>query len=185
MNINITKVNLIAFSIFLILFSLTACEQEEKNQGNYMGSSQRDDIDQLLTKDDIRSTFELADQVEIEHNVKRSAISSFDWESPEQERLFYSVKLNFARGDRRNNSQIDNVWESQNKMYKKHNPQEVSGVGEKATWSELGGGQLRVTANGYIFYVSFFITPKKENPLTTQQMIDKTSAMAEIVINRM
>lgn len=81
--------------------------------------------------------------------------------------------------------EIDKVWETQNKFLEKHNPQEVWGIGDKASWSEMGGGQLRVAADGYIFFVSFYITPRKDNPLEAQEMIDKTKSLANRVIKKM
>lgn len=99
--------------------------------------------------------------------------------------MFYSIKLNFSKGNRRSSSEIDKVWETQNKFLEKHNPQEVWGIGDKASWSEMGGGQLRVAADGYIFFVSFYITPRKDNPLEAQEMIDKTKSLANRVIKKM
>ncbi|EGV42319.1 hypothetical protein BZARG_2553 [Bizionia argentinensis JUB59] len=173
--------------LFLFLISVaTSCKKEEKNKGSYFGSSQREDISKLITKEDIRSIFELDNDHEIEHKEKKSAISSFDWEMPSDKKLFYSVKLNFARGDRRSSSVIDKIWEGQSKsVYQEKGLQEVSDVGDKASWSTMAGGQLRVTADGYLFFVSFFVNPKKDNPLSKDEMIDKASALAKQVIKRM
>ncbi|TYB79778.1 hypothetical protein [Bizionia myxarmorum] len=173
--------------LFLFLISVaSSCKEEEKNKGSYLGSSQRDDISKLITETDIRTIFDLNKDIEIEHKEKKSAISSFDWKMPSEHKLFYGVKLNFARGDRRSASEIEKIWEFQNeKVYKKNGFQEVSGVGDIATWSKIGGGQLRVSNNGYIFFVSFFVTPNKDNPLSTDEMIDKTTALAQQVVKKM
>lgn len=71
--------------------------------------------------------------------------------------------------------------------YKWHNLQNVSGVGDKASWSDLGGGQLRVAFDGSIFYVSLTVTVLhgEDDSMDTQAMIDKTSALAKKVIKRM
>lgn len=106
--------------------------------------------------------------------------------------MYYSVSLNFARGEKRTASQIDGVWKSQNEaLYNRHQLQDVSGVGDKASWTVLGGGQLRVAAKGLIFYVSVSLThptsleKNKNNPKDTQVMIDKASALAKIVIKKL
>lgn len=159
---------------------------------NYGGSSKREDICQLFNEDDVRSVFDLSEEVEIEQTESKNAICSYGWWSPDEEYLYYSVSLNFASGEKRTHNQIDAVWEGQNEdLYNRHQLQEVSGVGDKASWSNLGGGQLRVASNGFIFYVSLTIThatsldKNKESPLDTQTMIDKTSALAKQVIKNM
>lgn len=169
---------------------LKKLEQTEKleDDESFAGSSKRKDICQLLTKADIRSVFELSDVEEIKQNKIKSAICSYKWEVSGETTLFYSFSLNFARGEKRNSSQINAVWRNQNdKLYKRHNLQEVSGVGDKATWSKLGGGQLRVAAKGYIFYVSHsvMVMPGNDKPDDTKTMIDKTKKLAKLVINRM
>lgn len=178
----IRNINLIVCLVLIV--TISSC-QEEKNKGSYFGSSQRDDITKLITKEDVQDVFNLSNDVAIEKKVKKDAITSYDWESPETKNLFYSIKLNFSKGNRRSRSEIDEVWETQDKFLEKHNPQEISDIGDKASWSEIGGGQLRVAANGYIFFVSFYITPKKDNPLMADEMINKTKALAEKVIKRM
>ncbi|SEA35044.1 hypothetical protein [Psychroflexus halocasei] len=107
----------------VLIVTLSSCQEEKK--GSYFGSSQRDDIGELITKENIRDVFDLSNDVVIEKKVKKDAITSYDWESPETKKLFYSIKLNFSKGNRRSSSKIDKVWETQNKFLEKHNPQEV------------------------------------------------------------
>lgn len=159
-----------------------------ENDESFAGSDKRDDICKLLTEKDIQLVFDLSDTIEINQKKTRNAICTYDWEAPGKKFMNYSVSLNFARGGKRTKSQIDAAWQSQNKsVYKKHKPQKVSGVGDRATWSSLGGGQLRVAAKGYIFYVSHsvMVHPTEEKPDDTQGMIDKTSTLAKKVIERM
>src|SRR5699024_2869961 len=52
-------------------------------------------------------------------------------------------------------SELNAMWDSQNEnVYKDKDMEEVPEVGNKASWSTLGGGQLRVVANKYMFYIS-------------------------------
>lgn len=163
--------------------------QIEENDENFAGSSTREDICELFTEDDIRSVFDLSQEVEIEQSESNSAICSYGWWAPDEKYLYYSVSLNFARGGKRTNSQIDAIWEGQNKdLYNRHQLQDVPGVGDKASWSDLGGGQLRVASNGSIFYVTLTLTQttsldkNQKSPMDTQSMIDKTSALARLII---
>lgn len=185
--------------IFLIITGVSCKDhkyQEEKVQmeddESFAGSSKREDICQLLTEDNIRSVFELSNEIEIEQSESHETICSYGWWAPNIEHFYYSVSLNFARGGKRTNSQIDAIWKSQNEaLYDRHQLQDVSGVGDKASWSKLGGGQLRVASNGSIFYVSLKLTKTtsldkdKKSPMDTQAMIDKASALAKKVIDRM
>lgn len=191
-------------SLFMLIFLLTtgiSCKdqksQKDENDLNeqidqledddsFAGSSKRDDLCQLLTEKDVRLAFDLSEAIEIKQEKDRNAICSYKWEDPESKYLSYTVSLNFASGAKRTKSQIDKAWESQNNgIYAKHNMQPVTNVGDKASWSDLGGGQLRVASETNIFYVSFFVFPKNKNPMDTQEMIDKASTLAKKVIERM
>lgn len=159
---------------------------ELEDDNSFAGSSKRDDICKLLTKKDILSAFELSEEIEIKQSEDRNAICSYKWQTMDEK--YNTVMLNFASGGKRTKSQIDKAWKKQNKsVYKKHKPQNVSDVGDRASWSGLGGGQLRVAADGYIFYVSHsvMVMPGEEKPKDTQGMIDKTSTLAKQVIERM
>ncbi|HET7361370.1 MAG TPA: hypothetical protein VFI78_05495, partial [Salinimicrobium sp.] len=109
-------------------------------------------------------------------------ICSYEWSSNDG---WYSISLNFGRGGQRSDSSAQAVWESQSKgIYADKNMQEVTGVGDKASWSNLGGSQLRVLYNGYIFYISLMAYPK-DPAMTTQKMIEKLSIIAEGVIEQL
>lgn len=193
------KITNLLLIIFLIGLGVSCKDQKtQKSQldqienleddESFAGSSKRNDICELLTKSDIRSVFELSDNLEIKQAETKDAICTYKWETSGEIDKFYSVSLNFARGKKRSNSQIDTVWESQNEsVYKKHDLLDISDVGDKASWSKLGGGQLRVAANGYIFYVSHsvMVMPGEDKAEDVQGMIDKTSALAKRVIERM
>ncbi|MDQ7917943.1 hypothetical protein RBU60_10180 [Mesonia sp. MT50] len=158
-----------------------------EDDDSFAGSSKRDDICQLLKEDDIRLVFDLSDAIEIKQEKDRDAICSYNWEASGEKFMKYTVMLNFASGGKRTKSQMDKAWEQQNKtVYSKRNMQSVSGVGDRASWSDLGGGQLRVAADGYIFYVSHsvMVMPGEDKPKDTQGMIDKTKILAKKIIER-
>lgn len=198
----LSKTTMLLLFVFLISIGVSCKDKEAQkkqpkeldqidqleNDESFAGSSKRKDICQLLTEADIRSVFALSDAVEIEQDETKSAICSYKWEASGGKHMYYSVSLNFARGKKRTNSQIDAVWKGQNKkVYKRHKPQEISGVGDKASWSKLGGGQLRVASGCYIFYVSHsvMVMPGEDKPNDTQGMIDKTKTLAKAVMKRM
>ena len=188
-----------SFLLFIFIISMAISCKDQKSQKNlkdqidqledddsFAGSDKRDDICQLLTEKDIRLVFELSEKIEIKQSEDRNAICSYKWQTMDEK--YNTVMLNFASGGKRTKSQIDKAWEKQNKsVYKKHKPQSVSDVGDRASWSGLGGGQLRVAADGYIFYVSHSVMgmPGEEKPKDTQEMIDRTSTLAKQVIERM
>lgn len=155
---------------------------------SFAGSSKRKDICLLITESDIREIFALDNDVKIEQKKNRSASCTYKWESSDGNRMFYRVSLNFAKGEKRSKNQIDKIWENQNNtVYKKRELQKISGVGDKASWSDLGGGQLRVSNNGYIFYVShsIMVMPGEDKPKNTQEMINRTKDLASRVIAEM
>lgn len=171
----------------LVIQMMLSCQDQKVRESdkNFAGSSKREDICDLLKKDDIRSVFELSKELDIKQR-DQEAICSYGWKAAGDKFLYYSVKLNFARGGKRTKSQIDATWEGQyDRLYHRHEMQKIPSVGDKASWSKLGGGQLRVASQGYIFYVSLLATPSKDNLLNTQEMIDKASTLAEHVIDRM
>lgn len=195
----ITNTLLVVFVLSVVISCKDQESQDEKKDLNdqidhleddksFAGSSKRDDICKLLTKDDLRAVFNLSDAIEIEQKETKNAICSYDWEASGEKFMKFSVILNFASGGKRTANQLDKAWEKQNQtVYKKRNLQKISGVGDKASWSDLGGGQLRVAADGYIFYVSHsvMVMPGEDKPKDTQGMINKTKTLAKQVIERM
>ena len=173
---------------FLVIQVMISCKNQKakENDENFAGLSRRDDICNLLKKEDIQSVFELSKELKIEQRKEEKAICFYGWKTASDQFLYYSVTLNFAQGKKRTKSQIDATWKGQyDRLYHRHQMQEVSNVGDKASWSQLGGGQLRVASHGFIFYVSLSVTPSKDNPMDTKKMIARASTLAELVIDRM
>ncbi len=182
-----SSLNSLTNPIFLLVMSLvilaSSCNDKTSDQ---KGSYDNSDSCELITVSDVRSVFDLSNQVEIEQTKKHDEICYYKWQSPENPNLEYTVRFAFARWAQKSEAEMNKTWETQNKqVYSKHNLQEVPGIGDKASWSEYENGQLRVTEDGYIFYISIYVKPKNENPLNTQDLIEKTSALAKAVIKKM
>jgi hypothetical protein len=154
----LSKITNLMLVFFLISTGISCKDQNNQktkieDDMSFAGSSKRDNICQLIDKEDVQSIFGLSDEISIKQKESKSAVCSYEWTAKSEKILVYTLMLNFARGEKRNNSQIDAVWKGQNTgVYSKHNLQKVSCLGDKASWSDLGGGQLRVAANGYIFF---------------------------------
>lgn len=174
-------INLILVIVFISLG--TSCKDKKSNKkGSYDGSSSCE----LITADNIRSVFDLGNNIEIEQTKKLKEICYYKWQSPNGEKLKYTVRFAFARWAEKSATEMDKTWKSQNKaIYKKHNLQKIPGVGDKASWSDYENGQLRVAADGYMFYISIYIKPKDKNSMDTQEMTDKAVALAKHVVKNM
>lgn len=172
---------------FLLVFFLiclgTSCKDKKSDyKGSYDGSNSCE----LITADDIRSVFNLNNTVEIEQTKKLKEVCYYKWQSSTQNSFHYSVRFTFSRWKQKSASEMNKTWESQNKsVYNDRNLQKVNGVGDKASWSDQVHGQLRVTEDGYFFYISIYVEPKNESHMKTQDLIEKTSALAKRVIEKM
>ena len=157
-------------------------DKKHENKGTFDGSNSCE----LITADNIRSVFNLKDGMEIEQTKKLKEICYYKWQSPTQDSLRYSVRFTFSRWEQKSASDVKKTWQSQNKsVYNDRNLQKVSGVGDNASWSDQDKGQLRVTEDGYFFYISIYVKPTKKDPMETQEKIDKASALAKYVIKSM
>lgn len=169
--------------VFSVLFLFSACGSGNESEPK-TGSDERGDLCELLNEDLVRETFELSADIVLEKDDD-DIICSYDWKVEATNIIFYSVSLNFASGGQRDDAAAQAVWESQNEsIYKDKNLQEVPGVGDQATWSTLGGGQLRVLADGYIFYVSLSAYPR-ESAMPTPEMIEIASTIAKAVVDKL
>lgn len=176
------KITSILMLVFFVSISISCNNKKSNEKGFYNGSSDCD----LITTDDIRSIFNLNASVEIEQEKKLGEICYYRWESPQDEKMKHAIRFAFSRWEQKSTADMDKTWKKQNEsVYKKHNMQNVPGVGDKASWSDYEQGQLRVTENGFIFYISLYVKSRKDNALNRQELIDKTSALAKKVIKRM
>ncbi len=134
----------------------------------------------LLHENLVKKIFDLPEDVTFDKTDEYD-VCMYGWSS-EDTRSFYSLSLNFASGGKRSDENAREIWDEQDKIvYKGIDMLDVHGVGQRASWSSLGGGQLRVLAEGYIFFVSFFVYPEEE-AMSTEERIDKAAAIAEEVI---
>jgi len=150
--------NLKSISLLLIAsILLFSCGENEKKDSK---ESNKLDMASILTEKMVRETFNVGDTVTLEPDLGSSMAKNYiqyKWEMDSSEKVlyYYSVTLNFSNGTPLPQSNLDAIWDSQNEnVYKNKDMENVSGVGRKASWSTLGGGQLRVVANKYLFYLS-------------------------------
>nr|WP_299201620.1 hypothetical protein [uncultured Brumimicrobium sp.] len=181
-----SKINLIKSSALLILalsiIILTSCGGQNEKSSNQKGTYDGTNSCELINTDDIRSVFNLSNTVEVEQTKKHGEICYYKWRSVENN-LDYSVRFAFARWDKKSDEEVNKTWEKQNEStYNKHNMQVVPGVGDKASWSDYEKGQLRVAAKGHFFYISIYVSPKENDPMSTDEKIEKTSTLAKQVI---
>lgn len=117
----------------------------------------RNNLKELLTEELVRKTFDIPNRTEVKLSTE-DYICTYEWEGdPKNESLLlsYRVSLNFGTKKRVDKNGINAIWESQNEgVYKDKHIQPVEGIGDKASWSSLGGGQLRVASGGDLFYLS-------------------------------
>ncbi len=149
--------NLKTISLLLIAsILLFSCGENEKKSSN---KSEGLEMANLLTEELVRTTFNVYDTVTLEPDFGTVAKNyiQYKWQIDSSENVlyYYSVTLNFAKGEPSTSSQLEAMWNSQNEgVYKDKDMEEVSGIGQKASWSTLGGGQLRVVSDRYMFYLS-------------------------------
>ncbi len=147
-----------------------------------------------LTEALVKSAYGLSDDFEIENKPIYGSIPicSYGWEIGTGT---YSVSLNFSPSGKVSNDQAERDWESQNEtVYKEYEIEEVNNVGERATWTTLGHGQLRVLYKGYLFYVnaSYVVLEPQENspfpkPVTRDHELMKERAItiAKAIVNKL
>ena len=170
---------LFKFIICFFVF-LTACGAENTNISVEIVSDFLGPPCDLLHENLVKKTFDLTENVTFDKTDEYD-ICMYGWAS-EDARRFYSLSLNFTPGGQRSEESARQVWEEQEKaVYNDMDTRDVFGVGQKASWSNLGGGQLRVLANGYIFYVSFFVYPE-EADMSTEERINKVAAIAGEIV---
>src|SRR5690554_5090418 len=174
------------FSLFIFLF-LLGC-------GDKDGEAAQETIApcDFLTEALVKSTYSLDEDFEIETQPTYGSnpICSYQWEIPGPGGDFigselFQVSLNFSTRGKTSNDQAEKDWESQNVgVYSTYDMDEVNGVGEKATWTTLGLGQLRVLYKGYIFYVNtnYRVMEEKEETPFPQHVVKDHEVMKERAI---
>ena len=127
---------------------MAACESNAENDSAEAVAAVPEDLCELLNEDLVKFTFNLSEDMVFEKSDSET-ICMYDW-SNDAVNVFYSVSLNFAPGGQRSEADAMQVWKSQNEgVYEGKSLKEVAGVGDKASWSTLGGGQLRVLYDGF------------------------------------
>ncbi len=151
---------LLILCLNLILFS---CNSKQKQKDVLTDAKEkvtqltgREDLCSLLDEQTIRTVFQVPDSIDFKKK-DNPRICSYSWTEEMDKPAYYRVSLNFANKEPKSPEALTSIWNSQNEsLYNKEEREmeSVNGVGNAASWSTLGGGQLRVNAEGYIFYIS-------------------------------
>lgn len=147
----------LSWTLALVVAFAGCGESEDTPPNNEQEQGETLDVQQVLPVDTVRRVLGVPDEITIEQTGK-APLLSYAWEGispdPENLQLSYSVSLRFDTLYRQDNAVIDATWEKQNEgLYAGRSMENVEDVGTKATWSDQGGGQLRVATDGYLFYV--------------------------------
>lgn len=127
-------------------------DELEKATDEVAKTTGRDNLCDLLTPQLVKSVFSPPKGTEFENNDDET-ICSYSWQQDERT---FMASLNFSSTKPMSAEAAQQQWDKLKSLpvTKKNDIEPVSGVGEKAVWSKLGGGQLRVLAKGNMFYVS-------------------------------
>lgn len=143
-------------TLVMSLFLMSCGDKDDDSANNSLAEPCN-----FLTEAVVKSAYGLSDDFEIEKKPTYGSnpLCSYEWEIKTEEEIIgtelFQVSLNFSTKGKVSNDQAEQDWEFQNEnVYKNYDIEEVSNVGERATWTTLGHGQLRVLYKGYIFYVN-------------------------------
>src|SRR5690606_25694430 len=127
-----SKITSFLWVIFLVGLGASCQDKKDvsENKESYEGSNSCE----LITAENIRSIFNLGEDVEIKQTEKFRKVCYYTWQSQNEEKLHYSVRFAFARWAQKSATEIERTWANQNEaVYKEHNLQKVPGVGDKAS----------------------------------------------------
>lgn len=180
----------------LMLFSCNSNQKQKDTlkdtKAKVIDLTGREDLCSLLDEQTVRTVFKVPDSIEFKTKDDKS-ICSYSWTLENEKTAFYKISLNFANKVPKSQEALTSIWDSQNKsLYnkKEREMESIDNLGDAASWSNLGGGQLRVHAAGYIFYISLSaqeLQPKgvlKSN-MPKNEMIEKASLLAQNIIKKL
>lgn len=143
------------FTLFVSLFLMSCGDKDDDANTDALAEPCN-----YLTEALVKSTYNLSNDFPIENKPTygNNPICSYEWEIKKEEIIgteLFQVSLNFSTKGKVSNDQAEQDWEFQDEtVYSEYEIEEVNNVGERASWTKLGHGQLRVLYKGYIFYVN-------------------------------
>lgn len=188
--------------IFGLLFSALALGTTTGCSDSNKGSDP--DACTVLTEPLTRGVFELESTTEVEQSPGTMSNScTYTWNDPE---LFdhpvhgpgklpvgyhsAGLVIGPSFGSK---SAADSAWQSQNDgVYADRDVQDIDGIGDRASWSTLGGGQLRILSKNQLYYVdvSYRALVETDAPpgykvklSSYDGMIDRAKDLAVIVLD--
>lgn len=186
--------------IICLGFLFLACNSNQKQKNELQDAKEkvtqltgREDLCVLLDEQTVRSVFKVPDNITFKKKDNQR-ICSYSWSINLDQPTYYGVSLNFANKEPKSQAALTSIWESQNKsLYnkKEREMEPIHNLGDAASWSTLGGGQLRVHASGYIFYISLRaqeLQPKGGGLISSMpknEMIAKATVLAQKIIKNL
>ncbi len=175
------------------VFILSCSKKDKKGDNNSSGSL---NMENLLTEEMIRRTFDVHDTTTIEQDLGGSLDNyiAYKWEEKQGNKIHsHTVALNFAKGEPLSESKLDAMWDSQNEgIYAEKDMEMISGVGRKASWAIIGKAvfnqqQLRVMTDKYIFYLTLYAgeSPGWKEIWSKDFTIEKSSSLAKEIIPKL
>jgi hypothetical protein len=181
----------------LMLFSCNNKKKQEKTlkdaKEKVTELTGRDDLCSLLDEQTVKEVFGVPDNIDFEKK-DNERICSYSWTVEKDKSSFYQVSLNFANKQAADKEILQEMWDQQNEAVynkKERKMEPVTNLGNTASWSNLGGGQLRVNAAGYIFFISVGAQRLEPNGgglksgMDKQEKIRKATVLARKIIKKL
>lgn len=184
------------YAVLGFLFVIYSCSDSSSDSGK---NGCHADSRELFSEKLLRTTFDIDDATEIEGKEGVAVDYKYKWDlnfSTDNHNVLYEYEIyfNFAFDCARES--LESTWQTQNEQVydDRDDYQEISGVGKKASYSGLGGGQLRVMAKGYIFFLTLNShgTPQSQEAQaqdeylwSTEYKIEKGKELAQSIIDKL
>lgn len=188
-----------AFLFFLLLMgslTLKSCSSDsgsKKKSNNKTAKTKITDYTDIYTEDLIRQVFDVDDDIPIEFEHKEKAnMLTYKWETfnEDAEKLQFQVDFNAIDKEKLGTDDIDKIWEKQDRIiFKEYALTNVPNVGNKANWTEYGGGQLRFATDDNIYFITTNSYHLKQGELGTvwdrDNAIKKSKALAQEILKEL
>lgn len=161
MKIHDYKESAIFTILVALLFAFSGCSSDGSG-GKEVSSSaklnaERPTAHTLVTEEMVRRVFRVEETIPITIENSSNSALSCTWEMSRGGEAMerYQVDFSFAQDQPLGIEGTETAWvEQERTLYADYGILVVQGVGKRATWTDLNGGQLRVDTEKDIFFVS-------------------------------
>lgn len=184
----------LVYPLLALLFIVASCQPEDTQKKNEIKNTEAakvdtsnqgksDKLENLLSEVMLRRTFTIQDSIGLESHSEDSTVK-YEWagyEEPGHILRAYNVSLKLENG----------VEKDKNK---KKDIQEITGIGDGASWLKDNGGKLQVNSGGKMFSISMStkrlnrsdMMPSGNNPKWTNQFkLEKSKELALGVVTNL